>query len=256
MVSAVAFGIGSTVANVSDKSLAFETSRVPISLKAYDPVTDKIIFKAQIPDDYIGKISEIGLYSQFTDTITDMSSQIIASLSSEEEWTAVSGTFSSNSTNTRYGPNSIRMSLASSGSAKVSLPVSLDLSSYSSNDAVRVAYNASSANIASISVEFKTDAGNYYTGSFVPASGYLIGSILKSAFTPTGNPSWSDINSIEIGATATSGGAVNVDLDAIGFFDQDYLNPDLVLVSRDIISAITKVENSVNEVEISLGVTV
>lgn len=254
VAAGIALGIGSASATENDRKLAFEVARVPITLKSYDAINNKIVFKAQIPDEFVGKISEAGLVSAMADSVTDNESQVLSSFSQDDGWTALSGAISWNVTNARFGEDTMRFSLLANGSASASLPAGFDLGKYSPIDTVSVAYNAA-ANAGSIALAFMTDSSNYYSTSFTPSTGYNVRDIAKSAFAATGTPDWSNISEVRITANATAGGATNIDLDGLGFFDADMLNQDLILVAREVFTPIQKTVGSVNEIEFTLGVT-
>jgi len=254
VAAGIALGIGSVAATENDRKLGFEVARIPITLKAYDAINNKIVFKGQIPDEFIGKISEAGLVSAMADAITDNESQIMSTFDQEDGWSALTGSISWNTTNARLGPDAMRFSLLANGTAAASLATGLDLGKYSPADTVSVAYNAT-ANAGTIALAFLTDSSNYYSTSFAPSTGYQIKDIPKSVFAATGNPDWSNISEIRVTANATAGGATNIDLDGLGFFDADMLNPDLILVAREVFTPIQKVAGSVNEIEFTLAVT-
>lgn len=246
---AMALGIGDEAEDLGDKSLQFETLRLPLDLISYDVVNDKLIFKAVIPDVYVGKVYEIGLYSLPSDTLNDSPSQLITTFDQSEDWDG--GTW--NSTNTRVGVDSMRLVATDGLSEGATLPVSLDLSNFSPTDACTIALYASTN--VSVTITFETDPVNIYAVNVTPEAGYGVLSIPKSSFEKFGAASWDDITAITVQATG-DGGTGTVDFDAISFIDQDFANPDFVLISREVITPFTKVGGTVNEVEFSLSVSV
>ena len=243
-------GIGDAAVVGTDKRMSFEVARTPITLPTYDPVADKLVYKAAIPDSYIGKVYEIGIYSLSSDTLNDAPSQLLSTFEQGEGWDA--GTWVS--TTTRVGSDSLRLSAASAGTATASLEVSLDLSLYTPTDAVLLAYQAS-AN-AGVQIRFETDSSNYFTATSATATGYNIVAINKSSFVATGTPSWTNITKITL-ITSGVGGASTVDFDAISIVDQDFNNPDMVLVARQVlVTPFSKVDATVNEIEFRMNVAV
>lgn len=253
LVQGIALGIGSVAPSVNDQRLGFEIARVPVLLRSYDPVADKIIFKAQVPDEFIGKISEAGLVSLLTDALTDNTSQTLSTFDQFEGWEVTAGSILWNSTNTRLGEDSMRMALATSSSATAVLPVALDLSRHSPVDTVTLAYNASTTT-SGITITFLTDLSNYFYKTITPVVGYQTASIAKASFTANGVPNWGNITQIKISVAATTGGSTVVDLDGLAIFDEDNLNPDSILVAREVFTPIEKATSSVNEIEFSLTV--
>lgn len=251
---AMSLGIGDTAASLSDQKMAFETLRLPLDLVSYDVVNDKLIFKAVIPDTYVGKVYEIGLWSLEADLLTEASNRILTTFDQvTETWSA--GTWTT--ANTRVGADSLNLAPATSATVTAALDVSLDLTDFSPSDGINLAYNNGNSNASSVRVRFKTDSSNYFTGVIsAPTVGYKIGTILKSAFTATGTPDWGNINTLEVEVLASGAGAASVDFDALSFVDLDFANPDYVQVAREVITPFTKVGGTVNEVEFSLSVSV
>jgi archaellin len=88
-------------------------------------------------------------------------------------------------------------------------------------------------------LRFVTSAGNYFQTSIAtPASGtYTIASVLKSAFTTTGSPDWSNITQVDIVVTSTAGGIGSIDFDGVRIEDTDANQEESVLVSRSILGS-------------------
>lgn len=254
----IALGVGSTTPTTADNRLEFEVARSEVISISYNFVTDKLIFKANVPDALAAVVYEIGLYSQLSNVAAGQSDDrmLLTFDSASEVW---SGTPTWSTTNTRIGEDSLRQAPAAGTTLSNEVAeLSYDLSAFSGADTILIAYNNASTNTGSVSVKFKTDDSNYYTYSVTnPTAGYHIDKPLKSAMVATGTPNWASIEKIEVSTTSKSGLVGTVDWEAIKIADNDTDNPDYVLVAREIASpSFTVVGGSVNEVEISLPITV
>jgi hypothetical protein len=247
----------------TSKALDFEVGRSDVMLVSYDFVNNKLIFKAEIPDDYSGKVYEAGLYSLPENVAAgEFQSRMLTSFdSATEAWadatTGTAGTF--NSTNTRLGADSLRHTpSASTTKVDTMTALNLDLSGYSAADKFTVALNAGNTNTSSVKLLFLTDASNYYTVTMgAAASGYQVLSVAKSTAVATGTPTWANITEMRVSTTSGAGGASQVDYDGVRIEDTDTLNADYVLVSRELLaSPYTKVDGMTQEIEFSLDVNV
>jgi hypothetical protein len=253
----IAVGLGPKAEAVGDTSLQFEMARADVTLISYDFVNNKIIFKASIPQELAGKIYEVGLWSLAKNTAAgDFMSRVLTSFDSNSEvWST--GTFQT--ANARMGADSLRLTPAASTTALSAITdLFIDLSGNSGADKFSIAYYNANANVANFKVRFKTDASNYYTITVTsPATGYQISQVAKSAAVVTGTPNWVNISSVEVEATSGSGGSSSIDFDGIRIEDIDTLNPDYVMVSRELLAApLTKIEGRVMDIEFSLPVTI
>lgn len=253
----IAIGLGGAAENVVDTSLNFEIARATVNLVSFDYVNNKLIFKASIPQEFSGKIYEVGLWSSTANSAAgEFTSRLLTTFDSDTEvWTT--GTFQT--TNARIGANALRLAPLASATATSALgSIFADFSGNSGADKFSIAYFNGNAFVSSLRVRFKTDASNYYTISVAtPSTGYQISQVAKSAAVNTGTPSWSTITSIEVEVVATAGGAAAVDFDGLRVEDVDTLNPDYVMVARELLAApVTKTAGRVQDIEFSLPVTV
>lgn len=258
----VAYGLGGAAENAADTALQFEIGRAPITVVSYDFVTDKVIFKAVLPDDFSASIYEVALFSQMENpTAGNFGSKVLASFDSDSEnWTdsttSAPGTYST--TTARIGGDSLRLAPAASATQGFVLnDILFDLSGNSGSDLIKLAYNTSS-NASSVVIRFRTDASNYYSfTTATPTAGYRIDTFSKGNAVVTGTPSWANITGIEVRVTATAGGTATVDFDGVRIEDTDTVNPEYVMVSRELLSVpFTKTAGKTQEVEFSLGVSV
>ena len=259
----IAFGIGGSAEVNTSKSLDFEVDRSNVMLVSYDFVNNKLIFKAEVPDDYSGKIYEVGLYSLPENVAAgEFGSRLLTSFdSATETWVdATSGTAASyNSTNTRLGADSLRhVPALSTTKVDTMTALNLDLSGYSAADKFTVALNAGNTNTSAVKLLFLTDASNYYTVTMgAPVSGYQVMSVAKSTAVATGTPNWGNITEMRVSTTSGAGGASQIDYDGVRVEDTDTLNADYVLVSRELLaSPYVKVDGMTQEIEFSLDINV
>lgn len=259
----VAFGLGGKAEVNTDAKLQFEVGRSDIALTSYDFVNNKLVFKAEIPEDFGGKIYEVALFSLPSNTAAgEFDSRLVTTFdSATETWvdatTGVAATF--NATNARIGTDALRHTPGASTTKTDTLQsILMDLSGYSSADKFVLAVNAGNTNTSAAKVRFLTDLTNYYEVNFgALASGYSVIEIAKSAAVATGTPDWSAITELRILTTSSAAGASSVDYDGLRIEDTDTLNTDYVMVSRELLTTpYTKVEGMTQEVEFSLDVNV
>jgi hypothetical protein len=240
IASSLAYGIGDKAEVATDKKLQFEIGRADVALTAYDFVNNKLVFKAQLPDDFSGVIREIGLFSLEKNALAgDGDSRIITTFDSgSEAWTNPSNgaTSTFTTTNTRVGTDSLRLAPAASATVSALLDgIGMDFSENSSADRFTLAlFNGTG--IANVKVDLMTDLSNYYTITYTPGAGYVYMTAPMSAAVLTGAPSWSSINMIRLNATGSAGGGGTVDLDGLRLEDTDTPNPEYVMVSRELLS--------------------
>ena len=255
IAEAIAFGIGSASETSTDKSLQFEVGRVDVSLYDYDFVNDAIIFKGSVPDEFVGKVYEVAIYSQFDDaTAGNYGSRIITTFdSATEDWSNPAYT----NVNTRIGIDSLNHTPAlSTTTTSVLANQAFDFSGYSGSDEFLFAFNCANTNTASIVFRFKTDASNHYAYTVTnPSSGYSIVAATKGSLTVTGTPNWATITSVEVATTSKAAGASNVELDGIRIEDRDAVNLDYTLVARNVVSPVTKLDGQSQDIEYALDVT-
>lgn len=261
IAESMAFGIGDRPESEGDTALQFEVSRSNISLVSYDFETDRLIFKAPVPDGFDGQVFEVALFSTAVNSVSaGFGSRLLSTLDTQTEfWVdATDGSIEAYSTTgSRLGVNSLNHSPAAGGTKTSRLSeIFLNLSGYSQSDKFVFAYNVNNANTSALRFQFLTDASNYYEialGTQTP--GYKIIESPKSTATTTGTPDWSNITEIRVSTTSNANGASSVDFDAIRIEDIDTINPDYVMVSREVLVApYTKENGKAQDIEFSLAV--
>lgn len=263
--SCIAYGLGTSPAAAGDSGMHFEMGRADVTLTSYDFTNDRVIFKATLPDTAGGEIHEVALWSTNENSQAgNFSSKLLASFDSDSEtWVNnVDGTPALYSTEgARIGADALNVTPAAGQTVGFILnDLVLDLSGNSGADVFKFAYNVglSSTPPASITVRFRTDSANYYYYVIAtPGTGYHIDSLLKGNALVNGTPNWSSIIGIEIIVVAGAAGAADVDFDGIRIEDTDSVNPDYVMIAREVLATpYVKVEGQSQEVEFSLKVYV
>ena len=258
----LAFGIGSTTPNVlgNDTRLEFEFYRMPASLSSIDisqtgvdgngnPIFSyNVIYKATIPQDVAGVISEVGLYPGSRGSINNYDSKFLTAFNTNLDWTDGSGNpqiqNNTKDVNGNYtflskiGDNMVAITAPSGTTKEYQLLLNtFDISGYSVNDSLAIAYKKADTNVTSIVVKFYTTNNDYYSISFTPTSGTgdkIQSKTLNNLFTNiTGTPLSNNINKIGVAITS-SGGDSTVYFDGIRINDEDTFDPYFGLISRSV----------------------
>jgi hypothetical protein len=263
----IALGIGSTTPNAkgNDTRLNFEFYRLPVELSSFsileagvdgdgDPVYNYFVtYKSTIPQDISGVVSEVGLYPGDRQSFNNFDSKFITSFTNEFNWfngtdnpTSQGNTQDSNGTYTflsRVSDSMIKVDVTSGQTKEyINSLISDDISGYSINDTISIAYKKSDNNVSKIRVKFYSSDLAYYYVDFTPESGTgdkiqtLTLNNLFSNYTAAPNlPDPSSIIKIGV-ATTASGGNTTVYFDAIRINDEDTFDPGYGLISRSVLS--------------------
>lgn len=262
IAQSMVFGIGSTAEAVGDEALELEIESALINLTSYDFVNNQLVYKAEIPEDYEGKIYEVGVYSLARNpSNADSASRLITTFdSATEDWIDANSVPSSfSSTATRVGADSLSFTPSANTSTTHNLnEIELDLSGYSSADNFVLAYNVGNANTSGMNLRFFTSTGNYYASNFAAqTAGYKIVNISKGSLAVVGAPDWENITKIQIVVTSGAGGASNVEFDALRINDVDSPTTNHILVSRKVLATpVTKVAGMAQDMEFRINISV
>jgi hypothetical protein len=242
----MAFGIDSTAAQDTNTRLGFEFYRTPVLFGSTDiqtlndATTYSIVYKATIPQDVAGYITEVGLYPEYKESLSSYDSKFIADFDNQLDWTNAP---SITTTNARVGQYLLNMSSNGTSAKEYKTNVqAIDLSGYSVNDTLKLAYVKNDANLQNIIIKFYSSSVDYYSVTVTPASGtgYKISSdiTLNNLFSnaSTLNVDPSNINQIGITITPVSGQSTSTGLDALRINDEDTFDPNFGLISRSILS--------------------
>lgn len=259
----LAFGVGSVTPNSkgNDTRLNFEIYRVPVTLSSFDvsqtgtdidgdPVFSyTVIYRATIPQDISGVISEIGLYPGVRTSTNYYDSKFISAFENNLSWTDGTGSpdmkYNDGSYTAKIGESSVKVQVSSGQTKLYKCDLTeLNMSGYSVNDTMSIAYYKVDNYVSDITVNLYSSDTDYYSISFTPESG--TGSKIQSLSldnlfnNPTGSPDPSNITKIGV-STAATGGSTVVYFDGIRINDEDTFDPTYGIISRSVLSSpITK----------------
>ena len=255
----LSFGIATATqlpASDTNTRLGFEIYRLPVNLSSINIEDDGAggfnyyaIFKTTIPQDISGVISEIGLYPGFRKSINFYDSKFITSFENNTLWADSNGdspALQSNSTDgttfvSKIGENMIRFNVNQSSSKEYKNSIALlDLSGYSVNDSLTLAYKKADNNTSKIRIKFYSSASAYYYADFTP-SGTNEDKVQSVSMSDVfnnivGSPDLTNITSIGVEVTAGSGGNTVVYFDGLRVNDEDTFDPQYGLIARHILT--------------------
>lgn len=236
--------------------LGFEFYRLPVTLTSIDIQSNGsggynyfAIYKSTIPQDISGVITEIGLYPGVRKSTNFYDSKFVTSFENNTTW------FDSSNGNPQLKPNTTSPSftakigesmvqvdvLASSSKEYKNSIISLDLSGYSVNDSLSIAYKKVDNNLSNIRVKFYSSDTQYYYADFTPASGsgdriqnVSMSTVFGNVSSPAPDPT--NITKIGIEVTAGAGGPTTVYFDGIRINDEDTFDPQYGLIARSILT--------------------
>jgi hypothetical protein len=265
----LAVGIDSTAVNSSgnDTRLGFEFYRLPVTLGTIDIQTDEngdstyaVVYKATLPQDVAGKINEIGLYPSSRISVNNFDSKFISDFENNLLWA------DSNSNNPelvtspapRIGATMSKVTAASSTSVEYKSSFSsFDLSGYSSNDTLTLAFNQADTNLSSIKVKFYSSdtAYSYATFSGLTSIGNNVKQVSLSSLQTSGDPDVTSITKVGIEVTAKNTGSTIVYLDGLRINDEDTFDPRFGLIARSVLSStLEKKAGRPADIEYRLGI--
>ena len=236
--------------------LGFEIYKLPVNLSSINIEDDGVggfnyyaIFKTTIPQDISGVISEIGLYPGFRKSINFYDSKFITSFDNNTLWADSSGNspaLESNSTDgttfvSKIGENMIKLNVNQSSSKEYKNSIALlDLSGYSVNDSLTLAYKKADNNTSKIRIKFYSSSSAYYYADFIPSGSNedKVQSVSMSGVfnNIVGSPDLTNITSIGVEVTAGSGGNTVVYFDGLRVNDEDTFDPQYGLIARHILT--------------------
>lgn len=263
----IAIGIDYTADTENDTRLGFEFYRIPVSFGTTDiqtvegSTTYSVIFKATIPQDVEGHINEIGLYPSTRSSINNFDSKFITDFATYTEWTDSDGFKSDYLTDgQRIGNNILIMqSDADSPNEYIQNTVNLDLSGYSVNDSLRLAYYKQDENLESITIRFYSSDTEYFEKVITPASGTgnkLTADIPMSDIFNGATVVAPDKSSIiKIGITITPSGSETtyVGFDGLRINDEDTFDPIFGLIGRSVVSTTTTISGISGQNTVTVG---
>ena len=256
----IALGIGSTAANAkgNDTRLQFEFYRLPATLGSIDiqqtgvdgdgdPVFSyAAIYMATIPQDIAGVISEVGLYPGSRTSYNNFDSKFITTFENNLNWS--DGTYNPqlqmNDTAlpflSKIGESMIKIQ-AVSGTPKehVNSLITYDISGYSVNDTLAIAYKKADTLASKIRVKFYSSNSDYYYMDYTPESGTgdkISSKTMNNLFSnQVGTPDPTSIIKVGVEVTASSG-TTTVYFDGLRVNDEDTFDPTYGMISRSALS--------------------
>lgn len=225
--------------SINDRSLEFESIRVPVLLKSVDG--DELVISATLPSEFNGKIFELGLYSSVVNISSEgFDDKLLTNF--DELWTDINGDELSTSyfsSNSRVGGRNLEVSNSSIYTQSNS---SLDISGYSNLDNLCILYNVTALGSDRIlTIKFEDDQlpvpGSKTITISIPGNtlGY------QTIVTQLGNLVNSNFNNI-ISKIIISGSSdpsfAEIEIDAIRINDADEIDPLFAMVSRSLIGTV------------------
>jgi hypothetical protein len=265
----LAVGIDSTAVNASgnDTRLGFEFYRLPVTLGTIDIQTDgngdstyAVVYKATLPQDVAGEIKEIGLYPSSRISVNNFDSKFISDFENNILWTDSNDNSPELVTSPvpRIGATMSKISLVSSGVVEYKSKFSsFDLSGYSANDTLTLAFNQADTNLSSIKVKFYSSdtAYSYATFSNLTTVGNNIKQVSLSSLQTSGSPDTTSITKVGIEVTAKNTGATIMYLDGLRINDEDTFDPRFGLIARSVLSTtLQKKAGRPADIEYRLGI--
>ncbi len=246
----MAFGIGSTAATADDTRLEFEFYRVPVGIYSTDIQTDTdgttyaVVYKATIPQDVSGVISEVGIYPSTRTSSNNYDSKFLSEFADSLDWEeAEGGNPASLYDNAKIGDSTLEM-YSGTGSSKeyISSIIPIDLSGYSKLDSLSFVYYQNDLNLSNIKIRFYSDTDKYYQIQIEGSDsiGYKVADdiYLEQFFASAVNaPDITSINRIGIVITPTTGQQTSIGADGLRINDEDTFDPNFGIISRSILSS-------------------
>jgi hypothetical protein len=242
-----AYVSGGNVCSDVDTRLGFEIYRTPVSLGSTDIQIENettmysIIYKATIPQDVSGVISEIGLYPSLRTSSNSYDSKFISDFDKYFDWIDLNNySPSTSSIGGKVGGNVLTMTSNASSSNEYKSNISLDLEGYSNQDSLTIAYYKEDTNLNKITLKFYSSDSDYYYVDITPESGtgHKISSDvnLSSLFgNIVGSPSKSEIIKIGLVIVPNASTSTSVGVDSLRINDEDTFDPLFGLLSRTIL---------------------
>lgn len=253
--------------------LGFEFYRLPVAFGSVDiqtsggSTTYSVVYKATVPQDVSGIIKEIGLYPGTRTSVNNYDSRFLSDFENNREWydSLNNNPLAVTSPSPRIGDTMVEHKFNTGDTSSTTKEFKynvgqFDMSGYSVNDSLALAYNRANTNSSKIRIKFYSSAADFFYGDITPSgTGNKVSSIsMADVFgNQTGTPDAASISTIGIEVTRTSAAsAATIYLDGLRINDQDTFDPTFGLISRSVLgSSITKVAGRPIDIEykITLG---
>ena len=266
---------GSVIAD-TDTRLGFEFYRAPVSIGApsidatVTPNKYYIVYKTTIPQEIAATVNEVALYPGSKTVFSNFDSKFISDFEDTLIWSDSNGinpvSISSSSPENitpRLGTYMLK-STASSSSTKEYFAklTSLNISGYSVNDSLTLAYYKADNNLQSIKIRFYSSDTAYYEATLVnnPSAGTghkIVSTTLSDMLlNPVSSPDATNISKISIVVTAKSSGETNAYFDGLRINDEDTFDPSYGMIAKSIFStSLSKTAGKQVDVEYKMEMT-
>ena len=274
----LAFGIGSSAASEDNTRLNFEFYRVPVTIGSIDitntgtnesPVyVYKAVYQATIPQDVAGVISEIALYPASRTSRNNFDSNFLTQFDNNLLWTDSNNGNPQLQINTselvsKIGENMVYVQTSASTAKEYTTPLgSLDLSGYSVNDSIAIAYKKADNNVSRIRLKFYSSTTQYCFVDFTPEAmgatpDKIQSTTLNNLFSNTSAtpPDFKNIIKLGLEVTANSSGTTTVYFDGIRINDEDTFDANYGMISRSVLTGgniVTKTSGRQVDIEYKL----
>jgi hypothetical protein len=236
----------------TNSRLGFEFYRLQASFGSIDiqtvgsNTTYAVIYKATLPQDLAGTITEVGLYPQLKTSNSNSDSNIISDFENNLLWIDSTGTpaeiISSPTTAPfpRIGNALIPITATASTSKEYVSDIGVfNMNGFSANDTIVLAYNQADTNLSSITIKFySSDTEYFYTTIAAPltAGNKILPVTFSSLASSAGNPDISSVYKVGITATAKNTGSTTINLEGLRVNDEDTFDSAYGLISRSILA--------------------
>lgn len=253
----IAIGIGTSAASVNNTQLDFEFYRIRAAIESSDIQTDAatgvssyaVVYKATLPVDVAGYINEVGLFPSISFGYTDYQSQIISTFENPLFWLDEVSLPAESAVDPvpLIGANWMSVTSEAGAIKEYSYTTDIDLTGYSANDSLTLAYRQTDANLDYVFIRMYSSDTDYYevrfqgdtVGDKLPkidlrypynnidvddTTGYNVG-------TPT-----KDIQKVSIGVKANTGTDSVVLFDGLRINDEDSFRTDYGMISRSVLT--------------------
>jgi hypothetical protein len=233
----IGIGIGSSTPTSLDYKLNFEINKYQVYTSTIDYANNTIIMKAQLPLQLAATISELALFPG-SSGLRSADSRVITFFNNDAYWT--NGVFVSESTNSKINNTSFQISSANGAVVTAdSTDIPFDVSGYSTDDSISIAFKQNDANLEYIDISFSSSDTDYYKYRINGTSsiGHRIVEVPLVDFfaNPVGDPNDS-ISKISITVKANNSTSTAVDFDGIRINDNDTYVQETGAVSRAVLS--------------------
>lgn len=267
----IADGTDYPVADTNSR-LGFEFYKSPVNFGSIDIQPDgpdytySLVYKTTLPQDVVGVIEEVGLYPAIGISRNAYSSRFISTFENNLEWKDSDGYNPSliESTAPRIGNYLMSIGMSSGDTVSTTKEYTsalgvFDLSGYSVNDSLSLAFNKVDSNSSAIKVKFYSSPTDYFYTSLdissLSTGNHIISESLSDVFdNSSGTPDATNISTVGIELTRSSASSQSyVYLDALRINDEDTFDPTYGMISRSALGApITKIAGKPIDIEYKL----